>query len=215
MMTEINLEEDFAMFADNLETVVLRRRGSAKELVVEAAYRHEVATQETEPSGGAALQADSVWHLQLPANEAALQIGDTVIDAQKNHWTLLETQQLALLGRWKCVTRDLRIAYDCHDRVDIQRPVWGDIGNGPEIADWTEVCVALPVSIQLDEMILDTSTTPPTKQLLFDIILSESIALEPDDRLTAEDGTSYRMQSLQQADRIDALPIASVVREES
>jgi len=62
-------------------------------------------------------------------------------------------------------------------------------------------------------MLLDTSTNPPTKQLLYEIILSESIALEPDDRFTAEDGASYRLQSLQQAERIDALPIARVVRE--
>ena len=63
-------------------------------------------------------------------------------------------------------------------------------------------------------MISDTSTNPPTQQMLFEIILSESIPLEPDDRFIADDGTSYRLLSLQQADRIDTLPVASVVQEE-
>lgn len=214
-MVKLNLEGDFAEFVDNLEPVTLRRKDSTKELVVEAAYRHQVETQESELSGGAVLKADAVWHLQLPSDAVAPQIGDVVIDQQENRWTLLEIQQLTMLGRWKCDSRELRIAYSCHDRVEIDRAVWGDLGAGPVIVDWTSICATLPVSIQLDEMILDTSTTPPTKQLLYRIILSESIALEPDDRLTAEDGTSYRLQTLRQAERIDALPIAMALREES
>ncbi len=213
-MTKLNVEYDFAEFADNLESVTFRRRGSTQETVVETAIRHRGVTQEMEPSNGAVLQADAVWHLQLSTGEVAPQLGDVVIDQHKNRWTILQTEELTMLGRWKCASRELRIAFGCHDRVDIERPVWGDIGNGPEIIDWSYVCMALPVKIQLDEMILDTSTTPPTKQLLFDVFLSETIALEPDDRLTNEDGTSYRLQSLQQAERIDALPIAKVVREE-
>jgi len=213
-MTKLNVEHDFAEFADNLEPVTLRRRGSTQQIIVETAYRHQGVTQEMEPTGGAVLQTDAVWHLRFPTGEVAPQLGDVVIDQHENRWTILQTEELSQLGRWKCAARELRIAYGCHDRVDIERAVWGDQGNGPEIIDWSYVCMALPVKIQLDEMILDTSTTPPTKQLLFDVFLSESIALEPDDRLTAEDGTSYRLQSLQQAERIDALSIARAVREE-
>ncbi len=212
-MTKLNLKDDFAEFADNLESIVLRRRDSTNELQVETTFRHQVATREMEPSGGTVLQTDMVWHLQLPAGEMAPQLGDVVIDQQENRWTILQIEELAMLGRWKCATRELRIAYGCCDLIDITRPVWDDIGSGPEIVDWPEICAALPVSIQLDEMILDSSTTPPTKQLIYQIVLSESIALEPDDRLTAEDGTNYRLQSLQQAERIDTLPIAKVVLE--
>ncbi len=214
MTTKPNLLEDFAEFIDNLELVTLRRKDSTKELLVKTAYRQVAATQEMEPSGGSVLQADAVWQIQLPADAMVPQLGDVVIDQHKNRWTILRTEELVRLGRWKCTTRELRIAYDCHERVDIERPVWGDLGSGPVIVDWTEICAALPVSIQLDEMTLDTSTTPPTKQLLFKILLSESIALEPDDRLTAEDGVSYRLESLQHAKHINALPIASALREE-
>lgn len=214
-MTKIDLENDFNEIVDNLEVVTLRRRDSSKEFVVETAYRQQVQTQESEPSSGDALQTRAVWHLQLPTSDLAPHIGDVVIDLHSNRWTILETEQLALLGRWKCTVRELRLAYGCHDRVDIERPIWGDNGSGPEIVSWTKICVALPVKIQLDEMLLDTSTDPPTKQLFYDIILSESIALEPNDRFSSENGNSYRLQSLQQSDRIDALPIAHALREES
>jgi len=132
-MSKNNWKNDFAEFVDNLETVALRRRNSTKELVVETAYRHQTGAQEAVPSGGAALQVDTLWHLQLPSGETDPQIGDIVIDQQANRWTILETELLAMLGRWKCASRELRIAYGCHDRVDIERPIWGDNGSGPEI----------------------------------------------------------------------------------
>ncbi len=213
-MTTFHAEEDFAVLVDDLEEVTLRRRGSAKAVTVAMAYRRQSKMQEAEPSGGATLQTDAVWHLQLPTGESGVQLGDVVIDKRQHRWTVLEVQQLSKLGRCQCVTRELRIAHGCIDRVDIERPVWDDLGNGPEIVAWRYVCMALPVKIQIDEMTLETSTNPPTRQVFFDIVLSESIPLEPDDRLTAEDGTTYRLQSLQQADRIDALPIARAVREE-
>lgn len=214
-MTKLNLADDFAVLVDGLEDVTLRRRNSTTEIEIENAWRHLPKTQAATSSEGAAVQADVVWHLQLPMGVTAPQLGDVVVDQQESRWTILETEELVKLGRWKCVARELRLAYGCSDRVDIDRPVWGDTGSGPEIVDWTPICAALPVSIRLDEMVLDTLTTPPTKQLFYQIVLSEMIALEPDDRLTAEDGKSYRLQSLQQAERIDALPIVVALGEAS
>ncbi len=214
-MVKLNLADDFSLLVDQLESITLQRRDSTNETAVEKAWRHLPKTRETTPSGGGALQADAVWHLQLSAGETIPQLGDVVVDQQDNRWTILETQELAKLGRWKCTTRELRLVYGCRDLVDIDRPVWGDNGSGPEIVDWAPICAALPVSIRLDEMILDTSTVPPSKELLYEIVLSESVAIEPDDRLVAEDGKSYRLQSLRKAERIDALPIAVALGDSS
>ena len=214
-MTKLSLENDFSELVDNLEVVTLRRANSTEDWKVRYAVRQQIQAEQAEPSNGTVLQADVIWHLQLSDQEIAPQLGDLVIDQQKNRWTILEIQRLDMLGRWKCTTRELRIAYGCHDLVDVDRAVWDDIGSGPEIVSWQPICSALPVKIQPTDMILDSSTAPPTKQFLYQIVLSESVALEPDDRLTAEDGTSYRLQSLQQAERIDVLPVAQVLREES
>ena len=143
-LTKFNPNEDFADFADHLEPVTLRRRGSTQALVIETAFRQGGVTKEMQPSGGTVLQTDATWQLQLPAEETPPQIGDTVIDQQKNRWTILKTEEFSLLGRWKCVCRELRIAHGCTDRVDIERAIWDDIGNGPEIVDWTYICMALP-----------------------------------------------------------------------
>lgn len=214
-MGKLTLKDDYELLVDQLEAVTLRRRGAVEGLHLKSASRQQVTVQEAEPSDGVAIQADAVWHLQLPPDEPAPQVGDVIVDKQKSRWTILESQQLLALGRCKCTTRELRLAFGCHQLVDVQRPIWGDVGSGPEIVDWTEICHALPVNIRLDEMILDTSTTPPSRQLIYEIVLSETVALEPDDRLIDEQGTSYRLQSLTQAERIDRLPIAQAMREET
>jgi len=100
---------------------------------------------------------------------------------------------------------------DFPDLVDIERAVWDDLGNGPEIVDWVYVRVSLPAKIELDEMIVDSTTDPPQRQLLFDFMLSEPLPLEPDDQLTAEDGATYRLLSLEHH---GALPIAKAIRTE-
>ncbi len=203
---------DFAQAVDGLESVTLQRRGSSQTVTVSSAQRQQETAQESEPSDGAVRQADILWHLQLPAGEDPPEVGDAVIDLQGNRWTILQVEALSLLGRWKCAARDLRIAYGCFDRVDIERAVWGDLGSGPEIVGWNYAFSALPVKIQPSTVVVDNSVTPVATTAHFDIILSETIALEPDDRFVAEDGTIYQIESYEQSERIDVLPIAKVTR---
>ena len=213
MTIKIDFSNDLAQIANQLETVTLRRADSTQQWTVVGALGRRGATQESEPSGGTVLKDDAVWHLPIEQSGVQPRLGDIVIDQQGNRWTILEAQHLTQLGRWKCTTRELRIAHGCHDLVDVDRPVWGDLGAGPVIVAWTRICSALPVKIQPDKLTMDASTTPPTKHLAYRIVLSESIPLEPDDRLTATEGTSFRVKSVQQANRIDVLPVAQVLRE--
>jgi hypothetical protein len=202
-----SVEQDFANIADGLEEVTLRRRGSTATVAIASALRRQVSSREAEPSGGAAVESNAEWHLGL-AEDAAPQIGDVLIDAEDHHWTILTAEDSALLGRWKCATRELRIAYGCGERIDIERPVWST-GETPEIVGWTYVATALPVRIQPVEVGVDASDA---EQAVFRIILGESMALEPHDRFVAGDGTIYYLRLYQQAERIDALPVAEVVR---
>ncbi|NOY30808.1 MAG: hypothetical protein GXP28_11760 [Planctomycetes bacterium] len=98
--------------------------------------------------------------------------------------------------------------------MDVERAVWGDLGSGPEIVDWVYAFTALPVKIQPEEIVVDDSLDPPVTKSFFHIHLSESILLEPDDRLVAEDGTVYLLQSYEGAERIDRLPVAKVLRKD-
>lgn len=202
-----DIAHDFALITDGAEEVILRRRASNTTLAVESAWRRSAITREAEPSGGTAVAADAQWYVVLAENDAPA-VGDLIIDAADGHWTILSFEHAPLLGRWKCAVRELRIAYGCGERVDIERPVWSE-GETPEIVDWQYVATALPVRIQPIEVGLDESDA---EQAEFRVILGESIELEAHDRFVAADGTIYYLRSYEQAQRIDALPVATVVR---
>jgi hypothetical protein len=212
MNVELDPSDEFAQWADGLENVTLRRREHGETVSIAAALRRDVLAREAEPSGGAAIQSDAVWHLQIPEGELPPQLGDAVIDAGDFHWTIQQTEELPLLGRWKCTARELRVALGCDDHVDVQRAEWDDLGSGPEIVSWDYVYTALPVRIQPDEIVLSDTTATPTSTLRFKIILGEPFPLQSDDRFVAADGAIYRLESIEQAARIDMLPIARVVR---
>ena len=215
MPVEVNAEEDFANFVDRLESVTLQYRGSGGKVAISSALRHSTSTLEAEPSAGAAIQSDATWHLQLPEGEVSPSMGDVLIDESGNRWTILDLEELSYLGRWRCSTRELSVAFGCFDRVDIQRAIWDDLGSGPEIVDWSYAFTALPVKIQPLETTVDDSVSPEITASSFYIILSEQISLDPDDRFVAEDGSIYKLVSLQQEDRLDVLPIAQVLKEAS
>jgi hypothetical protein len=208
LLMQPDFADDFADVVDGLETVTLRRRESNTVVAVTAARRLAAVSREAEVSAGAVVRSDVEWHLVL-GDDTAPQVGDIVIDAQGNHWTILVAEQLPHLQRWKCAARELRIVYGCGERVDIERPVWSE-GESPEIVGWTYVVTALPVRIQPVEVGVGDDGSG---EAVFHIIMGESIAVEPHDRFVAGDGTVYALHSFEQAERIDALPIARVVRE--
>jgi hypothetical protein len=205
---------DFAEIVDGLEEVTLRRRDGLTTVAVVAARRQRVNQREGEPSAGTVVESNAEWHLAF-AEGVAPHVGDVVLDADGGRWTILTAEQLPLLGRWKCATRDLRIAYGCGERVDIERPIWSE-GETPEIVGWTYVATALPVRIQSLKISQPVSVSVDESEAgraTFRIILGESLALEPHDRFVAGDGAIYLLESYEQAERIDVLPVAIVRRE--
>jgi hypothetical protein len=204
---ELDVASDLSVIVDGTEAVTLRRRGSSATIAVSAAWRANAQDREAEPSNGTVVQADAEWQLQLADGERP-QVGDVVIDGAR-HWTILIAEHLPRVGRWKCSTRELRIAYGCGERVDVERPVWSE-GETPEIVGWTYVATAIPVRIQQVEFSLGEDDS---SQAIFRVILGEPLEIAPHDRLTAGDGTTYSVQSFEQAERIDLLPMAVVRRE--
>lgn len=205
---ELDVADDFSIVVDGTEVATLRRRGSNTTVVVTAAWRKGAADREAEPSGGAVVRADAEWQIVL-ADDALPHVGDVVIDGAGRHWTIMVAEHLPRLQRSRCETRELRIAYGCGERVDIERPVWSE-GEAPEIVGWTYVATALPVRIQPVDFSLDADNNT---QCVFRVIIGEPLELLPHDRLTAGDGTVYSVRSFEQAARIDVLPVALVVRE--
>lgn len=203
---------DVTDVVDGVEAVELRRRDTGESVSIATALCRSQTVSEAEPSGGIAQQADAEWYLQLPTGETDPGLGDVVIDTMGHHWTVLEAEQQSLLGRWKCSTRELRIASGCDQFVDVQRAVWADLGEGPVIVSWNDVYTALPVRIQPSKKEASDTSNMPVVTEQFTIILGDAFPIESDDRFVGTDGSIYRLESHEQAERIDKLPIANVIK---
>ena len=212
MSIEFDASQDFSASLDGLESVTLRRRESGEVLQISSAWRRNARTRESESSDGTVVQSDVEWSVQLPDGAAHPELGDMIVSADKASWTILNLEQQVALGRWTCSTRELRIAFGCDDVVDVQRAEWDDLGGGLEIVGWTDLFTAMPVRIQPTNIeVSDTSLTPGSTER-FTIVLGEPFPLEAYDRFVGPDGAIYRLESIEQTERIDKLPIARVIK---
>lgn len=204
---------DLAAVAEGAESATLVRRAGGGDATPTAAVRIAMSVAEAAPSGGAVIRADADWLVELPAGGVPIEVGDVLRDAAGERWTVLAVRYVAALNRFRCSTRNLRVAFGLNDRVDVLHPQWLDSGGGPEIVGWDYVVAAQPVRLQPLAATLDESVSPPVAVARFTATFAELLPIEPGDRLATDDGERYVVERIEQAERMDALPMATVVRE--
>jgi hypothetical protein len=212
MAIELNIQGDFATILDGVEAVTLKRRRSAETIAVPKAWRYSSLTQQAEPGMPGVAQSDVVWQFGWEESVDKPRVGDSVIDAANECWTILSIEVRGNNSRLRCVTRNLRIVNQLDDRIEIQQAVWEEGGSGPEIVGWTTLRAAVPARIQPDRTTIDNAANPPTSTATYRIMLADDTALDHNHRLVGPDGSVYQLVEYTQAERIDTLPVAKVVK---
>jgi len=213
MPLELNIQDDFAAILDGGEPITLKRRDSAATIAVAKAWRFSSRTGEAEPSGGHVAQRDIVWQFPWDDANQPPRLGDAILDAAGECFTILSVEPLGAKTRWRCTTRNLRLVYQLNDRIDVQQAVWEDPGGGPEIVGWTTVRSAVPARIQPSQLAIDNESDPATATATYRILLGEELDLNADSRFVDPQGNVYQLIDLTQAERIDALPVATVLKQ--
>ena len=204
---------DFTVIVDAVEAVTLLRRGSPVQVNVATAWRYTDRRSETEHSGGYAVQADVEWQFEWDATTKLPQLGDRIRDGAGECYTVLAVNRLQAATRLRLETRSLRIAHGLDCLVDIEQAVWEDLGSGPEVTGWTTFRPAVHARIQPLETTVDETTNPITSTATYRVLLDDDAPLDHHHRIVAGNGTVYRLLNYTGAERIDALPVATVRRE--
>lgn len=210
MPIELNIADDFATIIDGAEAVTLKRRGSAMTIAVPKAWRYSSIRQAAEPGVAAAVQSDVVWQFGWSDSVEKPRVGDLLIDAAHECWTILSVEIRGNNSRLRCLTRNLRIAHELNNRVEIQQASWEDGESGPEIVGWTTLSTAVPAHIQPERTIVDDSADPSTSTSTYRVLLEDDTPLDHNHRIVDAEGRAYRVLEYLQAERIDALPTAQV-----
>ncbi len=206
--------DDFPDVIDGLEAVTLVRADGSPGVAVPSALRLATRSREAAPCAGHYATSDVVWNLpgaQLPDGP---RLGDTIVDASGQRWTVLEVQRAARGTRWRCAARHLAIAGGLDAAIDIEQATLAKGESGVDVPTWTVWRAGVPARIQ---PIRTHTLTAEGRQLAatcVTIYLAEDVGVDPTHRIRGPDGRIYTIQAVRKASRADALVEIDAVRRE-
>lgn len=217
---------DFAKALDGTESVALRRRGTepgSSETIIAHALRRSVTVREAQsrnrgvtwksvPSGGHYTAGDVVWHLPVEELPEAPLLGDLIVDADTRRWTVLEVHRAAMQTRWRCLTRNLAIAFGLDDTVAILRAVYAKGDGGAAEPSWQTWKTGVRARIQPAGVDVDTQHRTRQVDSRYQIFLEEDVALDQTHLIRGPDGAIYQIRGTRGTDRIDELQTIDATR---
>ncbi len=204
---------DFVGTTDGLEAVTLSRRGTAAGTTVahalrravtvrEATLRNRYHTRKKVPSGGGCTAGDVTWHLPVEELGGAPELGDVVVDGTGDRWTILEVQLATLQTRWRCMARNLVVAHALDDTIVVLKATYAKGVGGAAEPTWRVWKTGVRARIQPAET--DVVTELAARQTVgrYQIFIAEDLALDHTHRIQGPDGTLYRVNGSNGAERI-------------
>jgi len=197
------LGDDF-LIVDGLESVSLERTDTAPATAIAHAMRRATRTAEADASGGRYTSSDLVWHLPRAELSDSPRLGDRIVDAQENRWTVLEVESCGFGNRWRCRARNLAIVAGLDQQVTIQRACWSQSNDGSPVAEWTDWRLNIAARVQpVSEMAVDAESRTQARQRL-QVYLAEPLALDHNFRIVQ--GTAiYRVLGCERVEALDQL----------
>jgi hypothetical protein len=208
MSIELNVRDDFATILDGAEAITIKRRDTSATTAVAKAWRFSSETAEALASTQDVARSDVVWQFAWNDAIARPHVGDYILDAASNTWTILSLSELGAKTRLRCVTRNLFFVHALVDLVTIQQAT---VDGGGNITGWTNLETNVPARIQPDRNVLVLKKDePPTTDEFYRVVLGVQIPLTHLNRIVGPDSSTYDLVEYTQAERIDALPVAQV-----
>lgn len=184
---------DFVDVTDGLEAVTLNRRGSSSDVSVANALQRNVSTAEVGSSDGRYRAGDVRWHLPVSQVSSAPQLGDWIVDAASARWQVLEVREDTLSSRWRCVTRNLAIAYGLNDTVVIEEAVWAKGTGGTAKATYHVWKSGVRARIQERTVTVGNDVETQRTVREFQIFLEDDYEITHNHRIRDRKGTYYKI----------------------
>lgn len=216
MALDFDPSADFAGVTDGLETVTLRRRGSGDDTAVTHALRRAVTTREAGTrdrygtlkrvaSDGRQTASEVTWHLPAEQLSESPRLGDVIIDAAGQRWTILDVGLTTLRSRWQCATRNLAVAYGLDDTVTILKATYVKGDAGAAEPTWRPWRTGIRARIQPAAADVGTEHQARRTTTRYQIFVEEDLPLDHTHCIRGPDGTIYKVQGTRGAQRIGEL----------
>jgi len=178
--------DDISQFADDLQTITLRRPGRTTDQTSANALRRRVSIRDRAGTGGVYTTHDAVWH--IPTADLAAdppRLGDIIIDADANEWTVIRMTEQAAATRWRLYARNLAITYNLDSWVNLERYT---LSGTPAVKTWHPVAARVKARVQPKETKIYTDATTAR---LYKIYLVGDYDCDHTYRFVGPDATAY------------------------
>lgn len=204
----IVVQDDLA-YLDGVEAVTFSAAGGGSPVLVEHALRRRAHEREAAPSGGAYTAFDVKWYLSTVDLIERPTPGATIVDAEGNVWTVLEVWPDALNAAWRCRARNLVVAENLSQRVQVLRAVWYASSAGAASAMWIGEHSDVPARIQPIETQVKIEHDERMARATHRVYLGQPLALDANHRIVHE-AEVYHVLATTMPARIDELAVVHV-----
>ncbi len=230
MVLDFDPSDDLAI-SDGTETVTLLRRGTmpgGASTVISHALRRAISAAEAAintssdvhknvPSDGQHTAATVVWHLPVAELPTAPELGDVILDADGQRWTIVEVKCATLGARWRCETKNVTISFGLDDTISVLKAVStpGSAGSGETTTTWRTWRTGVRARIQPIETTITNIAGTAATTASYRIFVEENLELDHTCCIRGPDGTLYTITRTVGAERIGELQVIEVQRTRS
>ena len=214
MTIQFDAGNDLVDVVDGLAQVTVTRPGSSDSTQVAHALRRKVKAREIRKLDGHYRASDVTWHLPTSEMMSRPRLGDVIIDADGQRWTVLDAREATVDSRWRCVCRNLAVVHGLDQYVDIETVTYSKSDGGADVPTWRAWKTGLKATIQPVESRTGQQHDRQATAARFRVLVAEDLAVDHTHRVKGPDGTVYRITGSRLADRVDRLMEIDVLRDD-
>lgn len=199
----------------NVQAVKLTSRATIGDTLfdISVAKRRAPTFKELAPSGGVYTNLDVVWLLPKTLVDAAEATGlkapkpGDLVTAEGVAWTILECPLNTLRSTYRCMTRDLILAYDLRGTLSVKRPTAEATTDDAGGRTYTESVVYNGIACRFQEISSETSDERGKRVTVkrYTVTVNQRLRLTIEDQIVDDAGEVYEVTGWDNADRIDQL----------
>jgi hypothetical protein len=120
-------------------------------------------------------------------------LGDWIVDGASNRWQVIEVHEDTLSRRWRCVTRNLAIAFGLNDTVVIEEAVYTKATGGAAVATYHVWKAGVRARIQETTVTVGNDVETQRTAREFRIFLEDDYEINHNHRIRDRKGTYYKI----------------------
>ena len=205
----LDFSQDYLVW-DNIQTVdhtSVRTSGDVVTCIL--GHRHNIDRRELAASNGVYTPDDLIWRLPKPTCPIRPKPRDLITDAEGRTVTMLQVSYIVDQQRYRCVCRDLILANDLYDTIDVETPTITYTTAGAKVKTWEALYSDIPARLQPITADLVDERGMRGLRVTHELIVGQALVVTNEDRVVL-DGVYYEIRGYHNPERIDELPVLDV-----